>query len=517
MDITPPETAASLQTWFGERRVAPLCASGCVPTSRSVQIASRTANLRRSLADGANVVAMERELPHPVNAKHKRGAFAPRLTPAELELAQIAAVEDGPAVLVVTVDGPEGAAVAGVLWANAAAKTLLGQSLDDTLAVITLGSLAGGLPHPNNWTAVAARLIAAGDAAGDEWHTATLDAPDAPDELVRLRIRDLGDSGLPNRYLVWLRPSSDELRDAEEAAADAEYQFRALGENAPIGIVVSDVGLRLAFANDGIAAIVDVDRTAMLGTGWLSTVFPEDLPGLLETLEDVLNGTPAELTLRLCASSGSQRWVQLRLAPITTHRRAAGFVGTIEDITERRDWESQLTYQAAHDALTGLANRRELVSALAELFAGRRVADRQGALLFCDVDGFKYINDTFGHDAGDRVLIEIARRMSATARDDDLIARIAGDEFVVLLRQTTSRSDAEAAAARQLAALGAVIHLGNEDIRLSASIGIAMTGEYEDASAVLRGADAGMYAAKRSGRGLVRYDHDHGGVGHDAP
>jgi diguanylate cyclase len=122
-------------------------------------------------------------------------------------------------------------------------------------------------------------------------------------------------------------------------------------------------------------------------------------------------------------------------------------------------------------------------------------------VLFCDLDGFKQINDTLGHEAGDRVLIEVAQRLSTTARDHDLVARIAGDEFVVLIREIGSYHDAEAAASRQLAALKSPIVVAGTSVVVSASIGVAMARDYESAAELLRAADRGMYEAKRAGRG----------------
>jgi diguanylate cyclase (GGDEF)-like protein len=241
-----------------------------------------------------------------------------------------------------------------------------------------------------------------------------------------------------------------------------------------------------------------------MGTRWLETIHAEDLPALLETMDEVLGGTPVEATVRMHSVANSQRWVQIRLSPVTTPRRSAGFIGTVEDITARRAWETQLAYQAGHDALTGLANRRSLVESLTQVLSSRRTRDKDAAVLFCDLDGFKRINDTLGHDAGDRVLIEVAQRLCATARDHDLIARIAGDEFVAMIREVGSYTDAESAAIRQLQAMAPPIRVAGQIVHVTASVGIAMAHDYESATALLQAADRGMYEAKRAGRGLYR-------------
>jgi diguanylate cyclase (GGDEF)-like protein len=242
----------------------------------------------------------------------------------------------------------------------------------------------------------------------------------------------------------------------------------------------------------------------LLGTGWLDLVHVTDRAQVYEAVETVLAGTLAEMSVRILTVANGQRWVQARLAPVTTPRRSAGFIGTIEDITARRAWEEQLAYQAMHDPLTGLANRRRLVQALEELLEGQRAHDRQFAVLFCDLDGFKAINDSLGHDAGDRVLIEVARRLASTARDRDVVARVAGDEFVVVLRSVQTHAEAQASAKRHLAALGGPVYVSGRDIDISASVGVAFPMTDDTPETVLRAADRVMYEAKSTGRGQMR-------------
>ncbi|HVE25860.1 MAG TPA: GGDEF domain-containing protein, partial [Sporichthya sp.] len=121
------------------------------------------------------------------------------------------------------------------------------------------------------------------------------------------------------------------------------------------------------------------------------------------------------------------------------------------------------------------------------------------AVLFFDLDKFKLVNDTYGHDAGDRLHIEVARRLSGAARKDDLVARIAGDEFVVMLRSAADRAEAVAAGDRLLAALCQDMPVGDATVHVSASVGIAMAADHENAADLLRAADMRMYEAKRDG------------------
>jgi diguanylate cyclase (GGDEF)-like protein len=149
-------------------------------------------------------------------------------------------------------------------------------------------------------------------------------------------------------------------------------------------------------------------------------------------------------------------------------------------------------------------NRRRLIEVLGERLGGRRVRDREFAILFLDLDGFKEINDTYGHETGDRALIEVARRMQRTIRDTDLAARVAGDEFVVVLGNITAEAEAEAAARRHLAALAAPVRIGTAELALSASVGLALPTRNETPESLLHAADQGMYRAKSAGNGLYR-------------
>ena len=309
----------------------------------------------------------------------------------------------------------------------------------------------------------------------------------------------------PDGWLVRVEPVSDRSAELELSLHQAEHRFAALAGCAPVGIFASEAGLRLGYVNDPFVGLTGLDAHALLGTGWLEAVHRDDLAAMYSAVQTVLAGTPVELAVRLAGGGGDvQRWMQVRLAPTTTPVQAAGFIGTAEDVTERRTWEEHITYQAQHDPLTGLVNRRKLLEVLHELMSGRRGRDRNFAVLFLDLDGFKSVNDTLGHDAGDRALIDVARRMQRVARDTDVLARVAGDEFVVVLRHVSTDEEAEAAARRHLEALRAPFRLGRTEVGLSASIGVALPAGFDTPEALLRAADRVMYEAKSAGNGEYR-------------
>jgi len=178
------------------------------------------------------------------------------------------------------------------------------------------------------------------------------------------------------------------------------------------------------------------------------------------------------------------------------------YVAIFSDITERKEREEAMTFQAFHDALTGLPNRLLFKDRLDQALAhARRSKNRTPAVMFLDLDKFKQINDTLGHDVGDFLLKEVAARLKACVRASDTVARFAGDEFTVLLPDVTSADEAETVAGKILAAMQEPVRLGDSDRVVTTSIGISLyPDDGRDSEALMKAADAAMYQVKRSGR-----------------
>jgi diguanylate cyclase (GGDEF)-like protein/PAS domain S-box-containing protein len=207
--------------------------------------------------------------------------------------------------------------------------------------------------------------------------------------------------------------------------------------------------------------------------------------------------------MRLVCKDGSWKWILCR--GTVTQRDEAGvpmlMVGTFSDITLLKQHEKQLEHIAHYDALTGIPNRVLLADRLQQALAHTKREGSIMAVCYLDLDGFKLVNDTMGHEAGDRVLIEVTRRIKETIRGDDTVARLGGDEFAVLLLGLNAADECSASLDRLLEAISQPIEIKGKLFEVSASIGVALfPADDQDADTLLRHADQAMYSAKQSGK-----------------
>jgi diguanylate cyclase (GGDEF)-like protein len=195
---------------------------------------------------------------------------------------------------------------------------------------------------------------------------------------------------------------------------------------------------------------------------------------------------------------------QFRVCEHVTHEH--GIICMLSDITDLKVAHERLEHLASHDALTGLPGRRRFQRAMDQCLHRARRQGHKLAVLFVDLDRFKWVNDTYGHQAGDRVLRELGQRLRASLRDHDLVARLGGDEFVAVIEDVSGAAQAAASAQRTLAALCAPMHIEAGDVQATASIGIAMfPDDGEEAAVLLKKADDACYHAKSSGRANVQF------------
>lgn len=200
-------------------------------------------------------------------------------------------------------------------------------------------------------------------------------------------------------------------------------------------------------------------------------------------------------------TAGGRRWFAVRVTPLRGRR--GGSVVVHNDVTERKRAEAELALKATHDNLTGLLNRMAMEEEVERALQRARLQEAPVAVLFIDLDGFKAINDTYGHAAGDDVLRAVAQRITGAVRASDRVARLGGDEFVVLFGPLNERTDAEFTARRILEAFRTPVSLGDLELAVSASIGVAVVDAPlgDSAQSLIDLADRAMYASKQAGGG----------------
>ena len=301
-------------------------------------------------------------------------------------------------------------------------------------------------------------------------------------------------------------------REAQALLVAAEQKYRSLVEQIP-AVVYSDDGARTTYVSPQIEEILGVTAAEYLADPdtWMRMVHPDDRATVEAESNAFLAGHGGDLSdYRMVRPDGRIVWIRDRAF---AHRDEEGRVvweqGILFDVTELKDAEARIAHMAFHDGLTGLANR-QLFEETLELALERGRRDRSVvAVLFLDLDNFKRVNDTFGHHAGDLLLIEVAQRLRDSTRGTDLVARQGGDEFLILLAdlETAGATTTLATLAGRIQlALAEPFRLYGVDLAPSASIGISQfPGDAYDAEALLKNADIVMYRAKRAGPGRHRF------------
>ena len=308
-----------------------------------------------------------------------------------------------------------------------------------------------------------------------------------------------------------------ERKGAERAIQDAEERFRGAFEEAPIGMALVELDGRFRQVNGALCEITGYSADELGATSFESVAHPDDRAQVRSKTELLVAGEASSyrVDVRCVHVSGNTVWVALRAALLRDENgEPAHLLIQLIDITHRRRYEEKLQYMADHDPLTGLLNRRSFDRELgSHLEHGRRYG-MSGAALVLDVDRLKDVNDTLGHNAGDELLRRIARALGARLRETDVLARLSGDEFAVLLPNTDPEGARQAARA-----LVAAVHEQEVQTRdgrsrtITASVGVAMIDdEGVSGEDVIVNADLAMYDAKAAGRGRIAFfrpDEEH--------
>ncbi|MFC1405346.1 MULTISPECIES: bifunctional diguanylate cyclase/phosphodiesterase [Streptacidiphilus] len=280
-----------------------------------------------------------------------------------------------------------------------------------------------------------------------------------------------------------------------------ENHFRSLVQGSSDVIMIADPDGVLRYVSPAATGVYGRPAEELVGTRLPEMVHPDDLGHVLWEVQRYLAQSPAqEPTARIeCrVRSGAGEWLDVES---TVNRYRDGLIFNCRDVSERVRLQAQLEHNAFHDALTDLPNRALFLNR-GRTALNRMPAAEGVAVLFLDLDGFKAVNDTAGHQVGDELLVQAARRLQDTVRSGDTVARLGGDEFAVLLVGLDQEQAAEVAE-RLRAALSAPYWIGSEELGVAASIGIAFAEPGITPARLLRNADLAMYRAKKNGKGRV--------------
>jgi diguanylate cyclase (GGDEF)-like protein/PAS domain S-box-containing protein len=291
--------------------------------------------------------------------------------------------------------------------------------------------------------------------------------------------------------------------------AQKENHFRSLVQGSSDVIMIAAPNGILRYVSPAAAGVYGRSAEELVGTELASLIHPEDLGCVVhEVRRFLVAGPQEEPTTRIeCRfRSGDGGWLNVES---TINRHHGGLIFNSRDVTERVRLQAQLQHNAEHDPLTDLPNRALFTKRVQQALSGRRSTDRGTAVLFIDLDGFKAVNDTIGHQAGDELLVQAARRLQDAVRQGDTASRLGGDEFAALIvgdgtRDRTAREGNILELADRLrVTLSQPYVIDGNDVRVAASIGVAFAEPGLGAGELLRNADLAMYRAKAAGKGRV--------------
>jgi diguanylate cyclase (GGDEF)-like protein/PAS domain S-box-containing protein len=306
-------------------------------------------------------------------------------------------------------------------------------------------------------------------------------------------------------YLIVGREVTDDVV-AQEHLAESEQRWRLAFEHSPIGAALVTASGDIALANASLGEMLDLRPEELAQMSLADLTHPDDLGRDAEKLHALLSGQQETYAVekRFVGAGGRVCWGEMTAAAVhDMHGEVNEIIVQIKDVTQRREAELELANRALHDPLTGLANRflvQQWLDGALQEHLGRDVG-----VLYCDLDRFKLVNDSLGHNAGDDVIREAAARLRAAVRPQDLVGRVGGDEFVVVCEQLSDESDLLRLASRLAAAMDEPMVVDGHLHTVTVSIGAA-TGRAPDvAEEVLMRADMALLRAKRLGRARVEH------------
>lgn len=295
------------------------------------------------------------------------------------------------------------------------------------------------------------------------------------------------------------------LEEQSAALVESEERFRSAFNHAPIGIALVSVFGNWLKVNKALCEILGYTEAELLSMNFQSLIYPDDLGTTLAKIHQVISGRipGCQMEHRYVHKTGRTVWASWSVSAAGNQRsETSNLIFQIQDITGKKLAEEKLMHEATHDALTGLPNRSLFIKRLDEGLQRSRLDPKYNvSVLFIDLDRFKYVNDSLGHHIGDRLLVAISERLCECMRSPDIVARIGGDEFVVLVEGRYFQEKATKIAERIQQKFRQPFDLGGREIYSSASIGILHASKkHLSTDDIMRDADTAMYQAKRAGK-----------------
>ncbi len=326
-----------------------------------------------------------------------------------------------------------------------------------------------------------------------------------PDGTV-LHVRTLP---LPGGGLVRTFTDVTQRRAAEAAVRESERRFRLLAENSNDVFVLGDLDMRRLYVSPAVRTMLGYEPEELVGSTPLDFAHPDDAHIFSDLWAKVQSERDGRFIacMRYRHKAGHHVWIEasVSLARESESDEVIGYVAALRDVTTRREAEEQVRHMALHDALTGLPNRTLFRDRLDQAIAHAARSGNPFAVLACDLDRFKAVNDSLGHQAGDALLRVVADRMQAVLRPYDTVARLGGDEFAIVLTYLDEPCSAARLAERLITAVSEPIDLDGQIVEVGVSIGVTLATE-PDASAdeLFKRADIALYEAKAAGRNTYR-------------
>jgi diguanylate cyclase (GGDEF)-like protein/PAS domain S-box-containing protein len=315
-------------------------------------------------------------------------------------------------------------------------------------------------------------------------------------------------SGYEEKYKTVIMDINERNR-MEKALRQSEEKYRTILETIQEGYFEIDLTGKYTFFNDSMCRIHGYSKEELMGMNNRQHTDKENAKKVFQTFNTVYNtGKPAEgFDWQIIRKDGTKRYIETSVSPTKdSSGKLTGFRGIIRDITERKRAEERIEYLATHDALTGLPNRLMFSQLINHAIQAARRYQRQFAVLFIDLDRFKIINDTMGHEAGDQLLQEIAKRFKQSLRAVDVVGRLGGDEFIIMIEEVNELNQVETLAHKILSSAMKPMVLLGEECHVTASIGISIyPRDGEDEQTLMKNADMAMYFAKEEGKNNYQF------------